>query len=139
MEYDVPCSCYRKDENGKPECLRELPVHFPNVMDRTGAQITITGEDNINDRKRRNVKYTDELTDDDFELFKRSVGLEVSERHKRASSPKPQFSKHNATRYCMERLSNTYTGKLCAKLGANLQELVSSCSIDLEVNIIIFF
>ena len=92
MEYDVPCSCYRKDANGKPECLRELPVHFPNVMDQTGRQVTITEGDNINDRKKRNVKYTDELTNDDFELFKRFVGSEVSKRHKRASSPKLQYT-----------------------------------------------
>ena len=139
VEYNVPCSCYRKDMNGKPECLQELPVHFPNVMDQMGAQVTITGGNNDNDRKKRNVKYTDELTDEDFELFiKRSVGSESSKRHKRSSSPKLKFSKYNATRYCMGRISDSDVGKLCANLGANLQTLVNSCSIDVEVIIVLF-
>ena len=46
----------------------------------------------------------------------------------------PVVSKDNATQYCAERLLETKVGKLCAKLGTNVQALVNVCSADIEVS-----
>ncbi|CAH3035734.1 unnamed protein product [Porites lobata] len=133
VDCKVPCACYRKGEAGRTECQRELPVHFPNIMDQGGTPVILTGENNVDGRRKRSIKYTDDLTDEDFELFKLHAGSKRSNRHKRASPPKAKFSKENATQYCTKRLSDTEIGKLCANLGANLQELVDSCAVDLEL------
>ena len=129
--YKLPCSCYEIDIDGRPECTEEVPVHYPSLQPRPTTPVAL-GQDN-NSRGRRNIKYTDDLTDEDFELFKRSVGSGVSIRHKRATSPKPQFPKANATQYCKEKISDTKLGKSCAKLGAHVQAMVNSCIIDLQV------
>jgi len=129
VEYDVPCSCFEKDQNGNPLCFKELPAYFPNVLGAKGKVLISAGKR----RKARNIQYSDDLTDEDFELFKRFAGSGGSTRRKRAAPAEARFTKTNATRYCMERISNTDVGKLCAKLGANVQALVNSCSEDLEV------
>lgn len=134
MDCKVPCACSRKGEAGRTECQRELPVHFPNIMDQGGTPVILTGENNVHGRRKRSIKYSDDLTDEDFELFKLlHAGSKRSNRHKRASPPKAKFSEGNATQYCKKRLSDTEIGKLCANLGANLQELVDSCAVDLRV------
>ena len=134
MDYKVPCACNRKGEAGRTECQRELPVHFPNIMDQGGTPVILTGGNNVDGRRKRSIQYTDDLTDEDFELFKlQYAGSKRSNRQKRSSPPKAKFSKGNATQYCTKRLSDTEIGKLCANLGANLQELVESCAVDLEV------
>lgn len=133
----MPCSCHKRDQHGNPECLEAPPVHFPNVLDETGKVVILAGGGGTK-RKKRDIYYLDDLTDEDFELFKRYVGSEASRRYKRASVDKPKFTKENATLYCMERISNTDVGRLCAKLGVNVQAMVNSCSIDLEVNIFSF-
>ena len=124
MDCKVPCACSRKGEAGRTECQRELPVHFPNIMDQGGTPVILTGENNVDGRRKRSIKYTDDLTDEDF--------LNVL-TDRRASPPKAKFSKGNATQYCTKRVSDTEIGKLCANLGAHLQELVDSCAVDLEV------
>ena len=129
--YNMPCSCYKKDMNGLPVCLETPPVHFPNVLDEAGNVITLAGGGSK--RKKRDIQFLDDLTDVDFELFKRYAGSGSSRRYKRASEDKPKFTNENATRYCMEKISNTEVGRLCAKLGVNVQAMVNSCSIDLEV------
>ena len=141
MEYQVPCSCFRKAKNGRPECIEELPVHFPNVMDQTGTVVIVTQEDDTNTshRRKRDVERSDDLTKEDFKLFRHSAWSRGSKRQKRASQAQAKFTKQNATRYCLERISDSDVGKLCAKLGANVQALVNSCSIDLEVIFWIFF
>ena len=79
---------------------------------------------------KRDIDGSDDLTEDDFELFKKTVDTKPRERPKRSITP---ISKENATRYCAERLAETPVGKLCAKLGTNVQALVNVCSSDIEV------
>ena len=80
------------------------------------------------DRKKRDIEGSDELTHDDFEVL--MTPLKSNEHHREKRSV---VSKDNATRYCAERLLETRVGKLCAKLGTNVQALVNVCSADIEV------
>ena len=80
------------------------------------------------DRKRRDIEGSDELTYEDFEVLMTPVKSNEHHREKRSV-----VSKENATRYCAERLLETRVGKLCAKLGTNVQALVNVCSADIEV------
>ena len=82
----------------------------------------------INDRKRRDIEGSDELTHEDFEVL--ITPLKSNEHHREKRSV---VSKDNATRYCTERLLETRVGQLCAKLGTNVQALVNVCSADIEV------
>ena len=132
VNYNKPCSCYKQDMNGKPICLQDFPMHFYNVMRQPGRTINLTPGDGF-DREKRNVKLSDDLTEEDFDLFKRSVASGVPKRHKRGLAVKAKLSKENATRYCREKILESNVGKLCAKLGTNVQALVNSCSIDVEV------
>ncbi|KAJ7392898.1 hypothetical protein OS493_008135 [Desmophyllum pertusum] len=65
-----------------------------------------------------------------FQLFKQSPQLRP--RSRRDSPIIGPVSKENATRYCAERISETKIGKLCAKVGVNVQALVNICSSDVE-------
>lgn len=79
-------------------------------------------------RKKRDIHFSDEPADKDLNLFQRTLPLR--KRHKRESG---RISKENATYYCEERISKTKIGKLCAKIGINVQALVNICSFDIEV------
>ena len=81
------------------------------------------------DRHKRDIHFSDELTDEDFNLFKRA--LPSRKRHKREAG---RISKENATYHCEERISKTKIGKLCEKIGIDVQALVNACSFDVEVN-----
>lgn len=83
------------------------------------------------DRDKRDVHYSDDPTEEDFELFKQTPQLRP--RFRRAMQT-GKISKENATRYCAERISETEIGKLCAKVGVNVQALVNICSADVEVS-----
>lgn len=83
------------------------------------------------DRDKRDIHYSDDPTEEDFELFKQTPHLR--DRIRREVIPEP-VSKENATRYCAERISETKIGKLCAKVGVNVQALVNTCSSDIEVS-----
>ena len=132
VKYNKPCSCFKTDDQGNPECLEDFPMHFYNVMGQPGTTINPT-PGNGGGREKRNVKLSDDLTEEDFDLFKRSVASRVPRRHKRGLAVKASVSKENATRYCREKILDSNVGKLCAKLGTNVQALVNSCSIDVEV------
>ena len=135
--YNMPCACHRENINGNPECLKEPPVHFPNVLDKTGNVVILAGGGE-SERKKRDIHFLDDLTDEDFALFKRYAGSGGSRRYKRASVGKPKFTKENATLYCMEKISNSEVGRLCSKLGVNVPAMVNSCSIDLQVKFLSF-
>ena len=84
------------------------------------------------DRQKRDVHahYSDDLTDEDFQLFKQTP-LRLRLRREVLNQ---KISKENATRYCAERIANTEIGILCAKVGVNVQALVNTCAIDVEVS-----
>lgn len=94
--YNMPCSCHRESINGQPECLKAPPVHFPNVLDEAGNVIILAGGEG-SERKKRDIHSLDNLTDEDFALFKRYARSGGSRRYKRASEGKPEFTKENAT------------------------------------------
>ena len=83
----------------------------------------------------RSVEYSDDLTDNELEQF--VAQDEIHERkahhHFKRAAPGP-VSKKNASRYCSEKVADTDIGKLCAKLGTNVQALVNTCSADVEVS-----
>lgn len=77
------------------------------------------------ERGKRDVYSSDNPTEEDFQIFKKYPQLQP--RFKRASQ-KETF------RYCANRISDTNIGKICAKVGVNVQELVKTCSVDVEVS-----
>lgn len=83
-------------------------------------------------KKKRDIHYSDELTDEDFELFNKPFPSRFQHRFKRANPP-PVVSKENATRYCTERIADTKVGKLCLEVGVDVKALVDSCSMDISV------
>lgn len=83
------------------------------------------------DRDKRDLHYSDDPTEDDFQLFKQTPHLQDRIRREVVLEPVP---KENATRYCAERISETKIGQLCAKVGVNVQALVNTCSSDIEVS-----
>ena len=80
-------------------------------------------------RKKRDVEGSDELTHEDLAVL--MMPFKSNEHHREKRSV---VSKENATRYCAERLLETKVGKLCAKLGTNVQALVNVCSADIQVS-----
>lgn len=133
MRYDIPCSCDKKDNQGNPECKRELPTHYFNILDKQGRVVVPSLPAGFG-RKKRNVEESDDLTDEDFDLFQRlNFGSFVHNRLRRAAPAISRFSRKNATHYCRRLIADTDIGKSCAKVGSNVQALVNSCSIDLEV------
>lgn len=83
------------------------------------------------DRQKRDVHFLDDPTEEDFQLFKQNSQLHARVRRYVPAGP---VSKENATRYCAARISETKIGKLCAKVGVNVQALVNTCSADVEVS-----
>jgi len=84
------------------------------------------------DPRKRDFEWSDDLTEEDYELFMKPLDPEAHNRQKRSVN---LISKENATRYCTERLAETPVGKMCAKLGTNVQALVNVCASDIEVGI----
>ena len=84
------------------------------------------------DPVKRYIEGRDDLTEEDFELFRKPLEREEHNRQKRSVD---LISKGNATQYCEERLAETVVGKLCAKLGTNIQALVNVCSSDIVVSV----
>ena len=82
------------------------------------------------DRQQRDVHFSDDPTEEDIQRFKQ---IRSSHRRSRRAVPN-KISKENATRYCAEKISETKIGKLCAKIGVNVQTLVTVCSSDIEVS-----
>ena len=83
------------------------------------------------DRQKRDIHYSDDLTEDDLQLYRQT--LHVHPRFTRSVNDE-QVPKENATRYCAERISNTELGKLCAEIGVNVKLLEDTCSADVEVS-----
>ena len=134
VEFEKPCSCFKLEANGNPTCHPAIIVNYPNESDEPGVPVNAEGSEGTEgERKKRSTDYTDDITDVDFDSFKRYVASVVSKRHRRSSESNSSFTKQNATQYCMERLFNSELGSLCSQIGADVHELVASCSVDIEV------
>ena len=134
--YEKSCSCNKKiDWSRTDECVDGMPVLFPSgFISIDYDRIKKCDSNPLADREgrdTRNIEGSDDLTEDDFKVFQDFLEIEPHERPKRSLNP---ISKENATRYCAERLTETPVGKLCAKIGTNVQALVNICSSDIEVS-----
>jgi len=78
-------------------------------------------------REKRHVYSSDDPTEQDFQIFKEFTQLQP--RFRRAA----QISKKDATLHCAKRVSDTEIGRLCTKVGVDVQALVEACSVDVEV------
>ncbi|XP_078371975.1 von Willebrand factor D and EGF domain-containing protein-like isoform X3 [Oculina patagonica] len=122
--YASVCTC-RKDKCNPADGVNSF--HVPSFMRNNKTPY------NLCDRAfKRDIHYSDELTDEDFELFKSPLPYEPQNRFKRAL-PSPVIPKQNATRYCTEKIKNTKVGKLCSDIGVNVQGYVDSCSLDVSL------
>lgn len=127
VNFEKACAC-SEDEDKKitDKCRDGIPFFLPGPPTNQRLNRILMCNRNV----KRDIISSDDVTEDDFELFKKRDHPEVHERQKRSIL---QVSKENATRYCTEKLANTTMGKLCAKLGTNIQALVNVCSADIEV------
>lgn len=136
-KFEKPCSCFQTDTNGNPTCGPAVMVNYPNESDKPGTFVNPEGSEG--ELRKRSTEYVDDITDRDFDSFKRYVASVVSKRVRRSSQIKSPFTQQNATEYCMERLFNSEVGSLCSQIGADVLELVASCSTDLEVKSAVHF
>lgn len=129
VDFEKACACSEdKDKEKTNECHEDgIPVFFPGGPSNERFNRILMCNRNV----KRDITNSDDLTEQDFELFKKRDHPEVHKRPKRSIL---QVSKENATRYCTEKLADTTLGKLCAKLGTNIQALVNVCSADIEVS-----
>lgn len=128
MKYSTACQCKKSKNVATGECQDAFTAAFPTVMNKSLFDLSPMF---LCDRQKRDVHYSDDPTEEDFQLFKQTPQLRPRFRRAVQSG---QISKQNATRYCAERISETEIGKLCAKVGVNVQALVNTCSYDLEVS-----
>ena len=140
MEYEQSCSCSEtQNDTHTDDCVDGIPVLLALgfLNQGTAEQRIKKCHKNIASRKKREIRDivegSDDLTDEDFRLFYNSL---ETDKHKRSKRSVNSISKENATRYCNEKLADTPVGKLCAKMGTNVQALVNICSSDIEVSIL---
>ena len=110
-----------------PLCSGQASFHVPTFIKRRKTTFTL-----CNLIKKREVYYSDELTAEDYELFKKLPPSENRHRFGRAS-PATVIPLKNATNYCVERIANSKVGKICANQGVDVQSFVDSCSLDISV------
>ncbi|XP_068711982.1 von Willebrand factor D and EGF domain-containing protein-like [Montipora foliosa] len=122
------CPC-NKEKDNNDECTEDgIKVEvFYSVQTKHFNRIKMCDSNPEKSREKRDVEGSDELTNEDYEFFMTPSESNAHDRVKRSL-----VSKENATRYCAERLTETPVGKLCAKLGTNVQALVNVCSADIE-------
>ena len=136
MQYSQACLCLQSNETNEsgPRCQNVFDAAFP-TLERNDNMKSVSPRD-LCDRQKRDVYYSDDPTEEDIYLFQQPSQLQP--RFKR-EVPFGQVSKDNGTRYCSERISETEIGKLCAKVGVDVQSLVNTCSADVEVSRIMLF
>ena len=133
VEYSEACHCHSYTTEGSyTSCTNAFEFAFPTLRGRKEGRLNPSPMF-LCDRQKRDIQFPDEPTDEDFHLFEWTLPLR--KRHKRESG---RISKANATYYCEEKISKTKIGKLCAKLGINVQALVNVCSFDVEVKCLRF-
>ena len=127
VEYAKACLCPLDGQENRTDCKNVFNAAFPTLVN-TPMEDALPTE--LCDRQKRDIHYSDDVTDHDLQLFKHKFHVH---HHSKRSVADDQISKENATRYCAERISDTKLGKLCAQFGVNVQQLVETCSADLEV------
>lgn len=133
IQYSKSCLCPKIGEYNKPKCESVSEAAFPTLFRKKMKPVYLTSPTNLCDRQKRDVHYLDNLTEEDIQLFKETPQLHIRSRREVQLGSVP---KENATRYCAERISETKIGKLCAKIGVNVQALVNTCSADVEVSML---
>ena len=125
IQYSKACLCSKKSEYGSHVCQEVSEAAFPTVVKRNYVPMSLC------DRQKRDLHYSDDPTEEDFQFFQQTPHWKPRIRR---DVPNKQVSKKNATRFCEERISETDIGKLCGKVGVNVQALVNTCSIDVVVS-----
>ena len=110
-----------------PLCGKQASFHVPTFIRHSKTTFTLCDL-----TKKREVYYSDELTAEDYELFKKLPPSENRHRFGRAL-PSSVIPLKNATSYCVERIANSKVGKICANQGVDVQSFVDSCSLDISV------
>lgn len=121
--YAFVCTCIDK----KTEC-GENPFNVPTFMLDKKTAFNL-----CDSLTKREIQYSDDLTDDDYDLFRRPFPTKIRHRFKR-TLPAPVVSKENASYYCTQKIAETKVGRLCAKAGVDVQALVDSCTVDISVS-----
>lgn len=129
IQFEDACSCSENDAGAPKECVNGIKTVFEHDQINLEKMNRIKMCDNT---VKRDIKGSDDLTKEDYELL-RKARMQIEHR-KRSKRSLPAVSKENATRYCAERLAETPLGKLCEKLGTNVQALVNVCSADIQVD-----
>ena len=130
VRYSDACLCPKQGETENTTvCKNVFVAAFPTLFKEDMQKFKPLHQ--LCDRDKRDVHYSDDPTEEDFKLFKETPRLRDRIRREAVAG---QVSKENATRYCAERISETKIGKLCAKVGVNVQALVNICSSDIEVS-----
>jgi len=125
VQYTEACQCTAKGTGGNQVCENAFDVAFPTVLKKNLSPMFLC------DRQKRDINCSDDPTDEDFQLFKQTPSLSFGFKRDVLNE---QISKENATRYCAQRINETKVGKLCAKVGVNVQVLVDVCASDVEVS-----
>ena len=123
VQYTTACRCRKRDGENQV-CENAFDVAFPTVLKKNLSPMFLC------DRQKRDVLFSDEPTEEDIQLFKQTP----LSRHRSRREVVTKISTEDPVRYCAERISETKIGKLCAKVGVNVQALVSVCSDDIEVS-----
>ena len=130
MDFEEACPCSENNStNTKEECVDGIPLLFKGGNFERPKLNRITM---CNRNPKRDTVGSDDLTEEDFQLFREPIERETNIRAKRAPT---WVSKEYASRYCAERIANTTVGKLCDNLGTDVQSLVDTCSADITVRI----
>ena len=128
VSYSQVCACHKDTPNSPDDCRDPLPLAYSTLFNYCNTMKPLSPAF-LCDVQKRDVSFSDDPTDEDFKLFSQTPQLRL--RVKRDAVFK--VSEENATRYCAERISETKIGKLCAKVGVNVQALVNVCSVDIQV------
>ncbi|XP_074620010.1 uncharacterized protein LOC141878862 isoform X3 [Acropora palmata] len=128
--FETSCACHEtQDQALTTECeVDGIPVvSFIRDTTRTYNRIKMCDNSPEKTQKIKDIEGSDDFTHEDLKDL-----MDPLKSNESLWEGTPVVSKDNATQYCAERLLETKVGKLCAKLGTNVQALVNVCSADIE-------
>ncbi|XP_074620014.1 uncharacterized protein LOC141878864 isoform X2 [Acropora palmata] len=128
--FETSCACHEtQDQALTTECeIDGIPVvSFIRDTTRTYNRIKMCDNKPVKTQKIKDIEGSDDFTHEDLKDL-----MDPLKSNESLWEGTPVVSKDNATQYCAERLLETKVGKLCAKLGTNVQALVNVCSADIE-------